>query len=377
MDKQSEKNTENIYAYALYSVTGLGRKTLLAAWKKVGSTKTLYEMNERQLGELMKKQQTEELLKYRSENKIEKICLELSRLKQQNIHFTFYGDEDFPTQLRKIPDPPFALFIKGDYRPKQDICVGIIGARLCSEYGRYCAREYAKALAQAGVTVISGMARGVDGISQKAALERGGKSIGVLGCGVDICYPAENEKVYEMLCKQGSLISEYMPGTKPQARMFPARNRIISGLSHALLVIEAREKSGTLITVDAALEQGKEVYVLPGRVTDSLSFGCNQLIKQGASMTLSPAELITELFENTDLPPYQNFSSLKEKISDQLTEKEKQVYITLSYEPVSLEEIAQRNTELSIGEISSLILDLYSRALIVCQDSRYSIRSEQ
>ena len=152
-------------------------------------------------------------------------------------------------------------------------------------------------MGKSGVTVVSGMARGIDGISQWAALEAGGTSIGILGCGVDICYPARNRALFDRLSEQGTIISEYPPGTPPRPMNFPARNRIVSGLADAVVVIEARCRSGTLITVDMALEQGKEVFVVPGRVTDRLSDGCNRLIKQGAAIMLSPEELLEELRE--------------------------------------------------------------------------------
>ena len=157
------------------------------------------------------------------------------------------------------------------------------------------AQYFGRELAMAGVQIISGMARGIDGISQMAALEMDGYSLGVLGCGVDICYPAENRALYEVLRKQGGICSEYPPGTEPRNNLFPPRNRIISGFSDAVLVIEAKSRSGTLITVDMALEQGREVYALPGRVTDALSEGCNHLIHQGANIAFSAEDMIRSL----------------------------------------------------------------------------------
>ena len=150
-------------------------------------------------------------------------------------------------------------------------------------------------MAQNGVAVISGLARGIDGIAQRAAMEAGGESFGVLGSGADICYPKSNEKLYRMCMERGGILSTYLPGTPPTPNLFPPRNRIISGLSDGILIIEAREKSGTIITADLALEQGKDVFVIPGRVTDRLSDGCNSLIRQGASLIQSPERLLEEL----------------------------------------------------------------------------------
>ncbi|MCI9674986.1 MAG: DNA-protecting protein DprA [Lachnospiraceae bacterium] len=206
-------------------------------------------------------------------------------------------EKEYPDKLKNIPDAPAGLYVRGKVPAESEITVAVVGARDCSEYGRYVAEELGSFLGKSGVTVVSGMARGIDGISQWAALEAGGTSIGILGCGVDICYPARNRALFDRLSEQGTIISEYPPGTPPRPMNFPARNRIVSGLADAVVVIEARCRSGTLITVDMALEQGKEVFVVPGRVTDRLSDGCNRLIKQGAAIMLSPEELLEELRE--------------------------------------------------------------------------------
>jgi len=195
----------------------------------------------------------------------------------------------------EIPDYPFGLYYKGSL-PKENLpCVSIIGARECSEYGRKCAELYGKILASYGVQIISGMARGVDGISQTAALEVGGTSFGILGSGVDVCYPRENSRLYEALIKEGGVISEFAPGTEAKSSFFPMRNRIISGLADILLVVEARKKSGTYITVCQALEQGKEIFAVPGRITDGLSDGCNRLIEAGAGIATDPVVILEAL----------------------------------------------------------------------------------
>lgn len=227
-------------------------------------------------------------------------------LRRAGIHFSCFLEEDFPQRLRWIPDPPFGIYCKGrmpfsegrgtggtaDGADVRGGAAAIIGARSASPYGKNQARRFAFALASGGVTVISGMARGIDGIAQRAALDAGGLSFGVLGCGVDVCYPEENRDLYDRLLEQGGILSEYPPGTPPEPKLFPQRNRIISGLSDLVLVIEARKKSGTLITVDMALEQGREVYALPGRVSDHLSDGCNRLIRQGAEAATCPEDIL-------------------------------------------------------------------------------------
>lgn len=206
-----------------------------------------------------------------------------------------HTDGEFPKKLRQIRNSPEGIYVRGALPVEERPTVAIIGARRCSTYGKEMAEWFAGELAAAGVQVVSGMAAGVDGIAQREALRAGGRSFGVLGCGTDICYPAENRDLYESLPKCGGILSEYAPGTPPDAFHFPMRNRIISGLSDALLVVEAKERSGTLITVDFALEQGKEVFVLPGRISDSLSAGCNRLLRQGAGIALSPKDILEEL----------------------------------------------------------------------------------
>lgn len=201
---------------------------------------------------------------------------------------SFAGGERISRETGRNSGSAYGIFYRGKLPDENEPAVAVIGARECSEYGRYVAEELGQYLGRAGIQVISGMARGIDGISQQAALSAGGTSYGVLGCGVDICYPAQNRRLYEELLEKGGLLSTYAPGTKPLPQYFPPRNRIVSGLSDALIVIEARQKSGTLITVDMALEQGRDVYVVPGRLTDRLSDGCNHLLTQGAGVFLSP-----------------------------------------------------------------------------------------
>lgn len=206
------------------------------------------------------------------------------------------NEKEYPQQLRQIRNAPQRLYVRGRLPDKERPSVAIIGARKCSSYGCEMARWFARELASSGVQIISGMACGVDGIAQMAALEVGGDSFGVLGCGTDICYPGENKKLYELLLEKGGVLSEHPAGTPPIAAHFPSRNRIISALSDCVLVIEAKERSGTLITVDFALEQGRDVYALPGRITDGLSSGCNKLLWQGAGLALAPRDILEVLY---------------------------------------------------------------------------------
>lgn len=238
-----------------------------------------------------------ELVRAVNEIPLEQIFHDVKLWEEQGIHLICMADEVYPERLAKIPDPPMLLYYKGRLPDAHIPSVAIVGARECSTYGEYVANQLGQALGLSGIQVISGMARGIDGISQRAAVENGGASFGVLGSGVDVCYPKSNQALYEKLCENGGVLSSYPPGTMPTSANFPPRNRIVSGLSDALVVVEARAKSGTLITVDMALEQGKDVFVVPGRITDRLSDGCNRLLSLGATPFLTPNDFIRQLKE--------------------------------------------------------------------------------
>lgn len=289
-------NKENEYAHWLFNVQGLGNKSIDKLLCNGMNCSDIYRADSREFKGLLTDKQIRNLEQSKRTWDFEK---EAAKLIKKNISFISRIDSRFPEKLKNIPDPPFALYVKGELPDPSRPSVAIIGARMCSEYGRYMARAFGRGLALAGVQVISGMARGVDGISQKAALAAGGKSYAVVGSGVDICYPEDNLEIYNNLCEMGGVISEFPPGTYPKANFFPMRNRIISGLADIVLVIEAREKSGTQITVDTALEQGREVLAVPGRVTDRLSDGCNLLISQGAGVAIGVDDVLGRLWENS------------------------------------------------------------------------------
>lgn len=207
-----------------------------------------------------------------------------------------HRDGLFPEKLRQAGPRPDRIYVKGALPDPGRPAVAIVGARLCSAYGRRQAGRFSAALAAHGVQIISGLARGIDAWAHEGALGvAGGRTFGVLGCGIDIVYPRQNGPLYRRVEENGGLVSEYPPGSAPLPRNFPLRNRLISALSDMVLVIEAREKSGSLITVDCALEQGRAVYALPGRVDEPLSAGCNRLISQGAGTAYSPEYLLEEL----------------------------------------------------------------------------------
>ena len=206
------------------------------------------------------------------------------------------NEKDFPERLKTIHRVPENLFIRGALPDPRLPSVAIVGARMCTAYGKSQAYRFGAELARQGVQIISGLAQGIDSMAHEGALSvAGGRTFGILGCGVDVVYPRQNARLYEQVAANGGLISEFRAGTPPKAANFPQRNRLISAFADIVLVIEAKEKSGSLITVDYALEQGRSVYALPGRVDDALSQGCNRLIAQGAGIACSPDMLLEEL----------------------------------------------------------------------------------
>ena len=271
-----------------------------------------------------------------------KICIEY--IPQEDVRY--------PKRLRLLPGMPRGLYVCG--RLPQDGCpsVAIVGARSASVYGSETARRFARKLAEAGVQIISGMAWGIDGKAHEGALEAGGDTFGVLGCGVDICYPAGHRRLYERLRTEGGLISEQPPGMPPKPGHFPARNRIISGLADLVLVVEARERSGSLITADLALEQGRDVYALPGPVNSDLSRGCNRLIQQGAGILLSPEMLLKEW----DLA-FAASVQKEDKNEKVLETPENLVYSCLGLYPKDLNQIVSE-TKLDIKEVLEKLVSL-------------------
>ena len=210
-------------------------------------------------------------------------------LAQRGLRFTC----DLPPLLRSIHDPPVGLFVRGD-APLELLAlpaVAIVGARACSGYGAAVARSLAREVAAGGIVVVSGLARGVDGEAHRGALEAGGTTVAVLGCGIDRDYPAAHADLARRIAEAGLIVSEYAPGVEPAPWRFPARNRIVAGLAGATVVVEARERSGALITADLALEEGREVFAVPGEITSGLSAGTNGLLKLGAAPLTSAADL--------------------------------------------------------------------------------------
>ncbi len=369
---------EKDYALWLFNVPGIGNSTVEKLLCSGMSCKEIYEMSEKELSKFLSSKQLSNLERSRYSWDF---MSEAKKLSDSGIRFVSRIDPEFPEKLKDIPNAPFAIYVKGKL-PDPDIpSVSIVGARLCSEYGRYMARLFGQGLAMAGVQVVSGMARGIDCIAQSAALGVRGASFGILGCGVDICYPPENIDVYNELVQRGGLISEYPPGTQPIANYFPMRNRIISALSDVLVVVEARQKSGTQITVDTALEQGREVLAIPGRVTDRLSDGCNSLISQGAGIAISVEDVLDRLWDmKREVKTTMEIEIDKSCEDDEMTEgkelsMEEEILQILDVIPVSssfiLEELYKKGRDISVPVLLSVLMDMTCSGKIVQNGSYY------
>lgn len=372
-----------------HKIDQIGAVTLFRLQEHFGTMYSAYEGQERQLREVLTARQ---FTAFKAARYAGDPLKYLEKVENMGIRYVPFGDSIFPKKLRNIPDPPFGLFIKGSLPDEGKPGIAMVGARACSEYGKKVARSFAAELAFYGVQVISGMARGIDSISQKACLEAGGRTFAVLGSGVDVCYPRELTGLYEEIQKNGGVLSSYAPGMPPVSGNFPPRNRIISGLADVVLVVEARRKSGTLITVDMALEQGREVTVVPGRITDSLSQGCHDLMKQGAVAVVDVEQLLELLADTCKVKGLANVFWSKENVSShkytddridiirgrELDEKLTSILKVLDQEPGEPEVLYEKwKKGLGVGSFMSFmegLMDLELMDLCKSEKNRFSIR---
>jgi len=279
---------------------------------------------------------------------------ECGRLAGSGARLVTFVSADYPKSLFEIPDPPPFLYVRGELR-SGELAVAIVGSRRATSYGLMATGRLAEALAGHGVAVISGMARGIDTAAHQGALRADGRTIGVLGCGIDKVYPPENRPLFEAVAETGCLVSEFPLGTLPLAENFPRRNRIISGLSRGVLVVEAAENSGSLITAQFALEHGRDVFAVPGTIASGACRGSNRLIKQGAKLVDCAEDILEELpgfaARSREAAPGQGAGAFS------LTPREAAVYELLARSPLHIDDIIAQ-TELTAGEVSSMLLHL-------------------
>ncbi len=285
---------------------------------------------------------------------------ELEAVRRHGVTVITVDDGAYPQALKSIYDPPYVLYVKGGFGNGGQKFFAMVGTRRPSEYGKESASKIARALARAGLTVVSGMARGIDTVSHAGAIDAGGRTIAVLGTGVDVVYPPENGDLYERIAENGAVISEFPMGTAGVRQNFPRRNRIISGLSSGVLVVEAGIKSGALITAEFALEQGREVFSLPGRIDDERAAGTIKLIKEGAVPVTGAQDIMDTLGETV-----KNTGQSATVVRDirALSENEKAVFDILSPEPIHVDTMADR-LGVDQGTLMSALLGLQIKKVI-------------
>jgi DNA processing protein len=279
---------------ALREIPGVGLVLFQRLLDRFGNPTAVFQAREKELLAVrgLTPDIAKDILAFRDWDRLE---AQLARLEALGALMLTREDPDFPALLREIPYRPAFLFIKGGLTPGDSRAVAVVGTRTPSYYGQKAGRRLGEALAARGVTVVSGLARGIDTAAHLGALENGGRTLAVLGCGLDVVYPPENRELYEKIPEAGALISEFPPGTRPEAKNFPVRNRLISGLSLGVVVVEAGERSGTAITVRYALDQGREVFAVPGPIDSPTSVGPHRLIQQGAKLVMGVEDILAEL----------------------------------------------------------------------------------
>lgn len=369
LEYREEEYREQEYLYWLCQIPSFGTVKIHRLWEHYGSFHDIYYIEGKELAAKKLVTEKEAGMFDSCKPKLKESVKEYQSLKDQGIRFISVLDEEYPKRLTYISNKPMGLYVKGSLPQENQPTLAIIGARGCSNYGRQIAEYMGAALSKNGIQIISGLAAGIDGFGHRGAIKEGQPTYGILGCGVNICYPRENYPLYEAMVSCGGVLSEHRLNEAPAPGNFPMRNRIISGLSDAILVVEAREKSGSLITVEYALDQGKEVFAIPGPITEGLSRGCNRLIKAGAGLVSTPEDIL-DYFNVRN----QKMLTVHEKSTKSLAKNEKMLYSCLDFKPKFIEEIAAESG-LSIGECSAILMGLELEGYVVSPAGHYYART--
>lgn len=357
---------ERYYWGALCATTGLSNSKLEALLNYFGSSEAIFLAERQELlnAGAYKVAAIDKFLQSRDldlPKRLQEFC------EREYVRLMTINDVDYPIELKQIAAPPKVLYIKGNL-PKQTKHIGIVGSRRASTYGLKAAEDFASDLAGAGVVIVSGGAKGIDSAAHKGALQAGGTTIAVLGSGIDVIYPRENAILFDEICKNGALITEFAPGTPPIANNFPARNRIINGLTQGILVVEAAKKSGAMITVEFAADEGHEVYCIPGSIYLPNSIGCHSLIKSGAQLVDRPEDILNDLeSKNINIIKPKSLSLFEEtEINSSLG---RQLMDIMTQEPITLEELVELSGH-SLAEISEELLNLQMHGKLGLVDGR-------
>lgn len=349
--------TEQEFWYWLCNIEGVGNKRIEYLIEQFLLPEYVFQAGKKEL--LMVKGITEKAAtSIINSRNLDKIQENYAKLAEKGIYFLNQTQIEYPKRLKHIYNPPYGLYYRGNMPEEEKLTIAIVGARNCTNYGKEVANYFGRELSRKGVQIISGLARGIDSFAHRGAIEAEKGTFGVLGCGIDICYPAEQIELYMEMQKQGGILSEYGIGVIAKPGYFPMRNRIISGLSDGILLVEAKEKSGSLITVELGLEQGKNIFVIPGRIEDSCSKGCNRLIRMGGELVESPEDIL----ENYQIKITTKCKDLKKK-NNLLEKKEKIVYACVSLMPKHINEIIGE-TRLQMTEVIEVLITLEQKGYI-------------
>jgi DNA processing protein len=359
-------NEEVFYSIALEKVPGVGKKNFKKLISIFESAKKVFSSN----SEILSKTQDLKLknlisTKIKKFNDWDKIKEEVEVANKKGISIICLSHPEYPKNLKNIPDPPPVLYYKGNLRPSDDLAVAIVGTRMPTSYGRRHAEELSYELSKQGVTIISGLARGIDTIAHEGAIKSGGRTIAVLGNGINIIYPEENRMLFDKIIKNGAVISEFPLFTPPNPYNFPKRNRLISGLALSSVIIEANLKSGSLITARFCKKQNRLLFALPGNVNFDKSKGTNKLIKEGAKLLENPKDILSYI-----LPDKRLTKENTKTINPNLKEDEKRILELLREDKRHIDEIGEI-TKMEIKEVSSLLLNLELNDLVSQLPGKY------
>lgn len=362
----------------LNTIPGINIGYILRLKKKLGNIWNIYDSGERALKEVVPEGVADNIM---ASKKSGRVCEEYERLLDKGIELVYPERECYPDKLRKIYMPPQLLYVKG--RIKSSIneynkTIGIVGSRNPSCYGREICRYFGEELGKAGFNIVSGMAKGIDGIAHRAALDKNAYTVAVLGSGINVAYPRSNLELYMQIQENGAIISEYGLDVAPHPGQFPVRNRIISGLSDSVLVVEARAKSGSLITADQAAEQGRIVYAVPGRLMDPCCEGTNNIIRDGAICVTKPMDIIEDMVGITE--DKREDSSLTSQSPAKapgcktisFSEEERRVLEILSLEPTYIDDIIQK-TRIGVTKAISILYGMEMKGVIKQSGKGYYI----
>lgn len=360
---------------ALSLVKNVGPVTFRKLVEEFGSVSKVWEAGKRGLPRLakLKKIAANVPRDLGSEKFFEQAAEEIETARREGVDIVTFFDAWYPADLKEIFDPPLLLYVQGGLPEETRLKIAIVGSRDASLYGARMARTIARDLAAAGAVVVSGMARGIDSEAHEGALEADGVTIAVLGGGLARPYPPENRKLAARIAKKGAVISEYPMRQFPEPGNFPVRNRIISGLSRAVVVVEAREKSGALITVDSALDQGRDVFAVPGNADSAKSKGTNRLLKQGAKLAESAEDILEELGLNKNRAPHAAISGKENPGAENLTEAERSILSFFDLEPVSADELVEKSG-LAASRVVGALLSLEMKRQVRKEPGNFFVR---